>query len=79
MAGIGYVGFTVALNVGVMRMGRPDERVMVFSWFTVGISAGFAIGPMTAGFGIVLYNVILSGLAIGLLILGFARPAPATA
>lgn len=52
VAGIGYVGFTVALNVGVMRMGRPDERIMVFSWFTVGISAGFAIGPMTAGFGI---------------------------
>ena len=30
-------------------------------------------------FGIVLYNVVLSGIAIGLLILGFARPAPATA
>ena len=29
--------------------------------------------------GIVLYNVVLSGLAIGLFILGFARPAPATA
>jgi hypothetical protein len=27
----------------------------------------------------VLYNVALSGIAIGLLILGFARPAPATA
>jgi len=52
VAGICYVGFTVALNVGVMRMGTADERVMVFSWFTVGISAGFAIGPMTAGFGI---------------------------
>ena len=34
---------------------------------------------VAAGFGIVLYNVGLSGLAIGLLILGFARPAPATA
>lgn len=34
---------------------------------------------IAAGFGIVLYNVALSGLAIGLLILGFARPAPATA
>jgi hypothetical protein len=34
---------------------------------------------VAAGFGIVLYNVVLSGLAIGLLILGFARPAPATA
>ena len=36
-------------------------------------------GLIAAGFGIVLYNVVLSGLAIGLLILGFARPAPATA
>ena len=36
-------------------------------------------GLISAGFGIVLYNVSLSGLAIGLLILGFARPAPATA
>ena len=34
---------------------------------------------IAAGFGIVLYNVALSGIAIGLLILGFARPAPATA
>lgn len=36
-------------------------------------------GLIAAGFGIVLYNVVLSGLAIGLLILGFSRPAPATA
>ena len=36
-------------------------------------------GLIAAGLGIVLYNVVLSGLAIGLLILGFARPAPATA
>jgi hypothetical protein len=34
---------------------------------------------IAAGFGIVLYNINLSGIAIGLLILGFARPAPATA
>jgi hypothetical protein len=34
---------------------------------------------IVACLGIVLYNVVLSGLAIGLLILGFARPAPATA
>jgi MFS family permease len=51
MAGICYLGFTVALNVGVMRIGTPAERVANFSWLTVGISAGFAIGPMTAGFG----------------------------
>jgi hypothetical protein len=36
-------------------------------------------GLIAVGFGIVLYNIGLSGLAIGLLILGFARPAPATA
>jgi hypothetical protein len=36
-------------------------------------------GLIAAGFGIVLYNIALSGIAIALLILGFARPAPATA
>ncbi|MGQ0684159.1 hypothetical protein [Bradyrhizobium sp.] len=36
-------------------------------------------GIIVAGTGLVLYNVTLSGIAIGLLILGFARPAPATA
>ena len=36
-------------------------------------------GLVAAGFGIVLYNIGLSGIAVGLLILGFARPAPATA
>jgi hypothetical protein len=37
------------------------------------------LGLIAAGFGIVLYNIQLSGIAIGLLILGFARPAPVTA
>ena len=37
------------------------------------------VGLIAACLGIVLYNVALSGLAIGLFILGFARPAPATA
>src|ERR1700694_3342654 len=36
-------------------------------------------GMIAAGFGIVLYNIGLSGRAIGLFIWGFARPAPATA
>ena len=36
-------------------------------------------GLIAAGLGIVLYNIVLSGIAIGVLILGFARPAPATA
>src|SRR5258708_38111194 len=36
-------------------------------------------GLIPAGFGIVLYNIGLSGIAIGLVIFGFARPAPAPA
>jgi len=36
-------------------------------------------GLIAACLGIVLYNIVLSGLAIGLFILGFARHAPATA
>jgi hypothetical protein len=36
-------------------------------------------GLIAAGLGIVRYNIALSGVAVGLLILGFARPAPATA
>lgn len=36
-------------------------------------------GLIAACFGIVLYNIGLAGVAIGLLILGFARPAPETA
>ena len=36
-------------------------------------------GLIAACLGIMLYNIVLSGLAIGLFILGFARPAPATA
>jgi hypothetical protein len=56
----------VALVVAVLNLMRPSIVLL-----TVGIVA--------AGLGIVLYNIGLSGLAIGLLILGFSRPAPATA
>lgn len=38
----------------------------------------FAVGIAAAGFGIVLYNVGLSSLAVALLILSLARNAPAT-
>ena len=56
----------VALVVATLNLMRPSIVLL-----TVGIIA--------VGLGIVLYNAVLSGLAIGLLILGFARPAPATA
>jgi hypothetical protein len=56
----------VALIVATLHVMRPSIVTL-----TVGLIAG--------GSGIVLYNIVLSGLAIGLLILGFARPAPATA
>ena len=54
-----------ALVIAVLHVMRPS---------IVTLTAGL----VAAGSGIVLYNVGLSGLAIGLLILGFARPAPAT-
>ena len=56
----------VALIIAVLNLMRPSIVLL-----TGGIVA--------AGFGIVLYNIGLSGTAIALLILGFARPAPATA
>ena len=55
-----------ALVIAVLHVIRPSIATLT-------------AGLVCAGFGIVLYNVGLSGIAIGLLILGFARPAPATA
>jgi hypothetical protein len=57
---------TVALIIAVLHFIRPSIVLLT-------------AGVVVAGCGIVLYNVALSGAAIGLLILGFARPAPATA
>ena len=57
---------TVALVIAILHVIRPSIVLLTG-------------GLIAAGFGIVLYNIALSGLAIGLLILGFARPAPATA
>ncbi len=57
---------TVALIIAALHVVRPSIVLLTG-------------GLIAAGLGIVLYNVVLSGIAIGLLILGFARPAPATA
>jgi hypothetical protein len=54
-----------AIIIAVLHVMRPS---------IVTLTAGLA----AAAAGIVLYNVVLSGVAVGLLILGFARPAPAT-
>ncbi|MDO9562872.1 MAG: hypothetical protein Q7J60_14735 [Bradyrhizobium sp.] len=56
----------VALIIATLHLMRPSIVLLTG-------------GLIAAGFGIVLYNVSLSSLAVGLLILGFARPAPATA
>jgi hypothetical protein len=55
-----------ALVIAVLNLMRPSIVLLTG-------------GLIAAGLGIVLYNVTLSGIAIGLFILGFARPAPATA
>ena len=57
---------SVALVIAILNLIRPSIVLLTG-------------GLIAAGFGIVLYNIGLSGIAIGLLILGFARPAPATA
>lgn len=61
-----HVFGAAAMIVAILHVIRPS---------IVTLTAGL----VAAGFGIVLYNIGLSGVAIGLLILGFARPAPATA
>jgi hypothetical protein len=55
-----------ALVIAVLNLMRPSIVLLTG-------------GLIAAGLGIVLYNIVLAGLAIGLFILGFARPAPATA
>lgn len=57
---------TTALVIALLHLIRPSIVTLTG-------------GLVAAGAGIVLYNIELSGIAIGLLILGFARPAPATA
>lgn len=54
----------VALAVALLNLLRPSLAL-------------FGLALIAGGFGIVLYNVALSALAYGLLILSFARPAPA--
>ena len=56
----------VALVIATLNLMRPSIVLLTG-------------GVIVAGLGIVLYNIVLSGIAIALLILGFARPAPATA
>jgi hypothetical protein len=53
----------VALGAALLNLIRPSLAL-------------FAIGLVAAGFGIVLYNVELSALAAGLLVLSLARPRP---
>lgn len=60
----GWFGY-VALGAAIINLVRPSMIVL-----TIALIAG--------GFGIVLYNVETSALAVGLLILSLARPAPST-
>ena len=54
----------VALGVALINLLRPSVPL-------------FGLALISAGLGVVLYNVALSGLAAAILILSFARPAPA--
>lgn len=62
-----HAGFgALALAAAAVNIWRPRLAV-------------FVLGLVAATFGIVLYNVVLSGLAVALLILSLARPAAAAA
>ncbi|MBV8752003.1 MAG: hypothetical protein JO328_03995 [Hyphomicrobiales bacterium] len=62
-----HTGFgALALAAAAVNLWRP--RVALF-----------ALGLVAAALGIVLYNVVLSGIAVALLILSLARPAAAAA
>jgi hypothetical protein len=58
----------VALAVAIINLIRPSVALL-------------AIGLAVSGFGVVLYsyNVLMAGIAVGLMILAFARPARRTA
>jgi hypothetical protein len=53
----------VAVSVALVNLLRPALVLLV-------------LGMIAAALGIVLYNIVLSGLAVALLILSLARPAP---
>jgi hypothetical protein len=55
----------IALGAAVLNFVRPSLKL-------------FLVGLAAAAFGIVLYNVAASSLAVALLILSLARPQPAT-
>ena len=55
----------IALGAALVNLLRPSVSL-------------FALALVAAGLGIVLYNVALSGVAVALLILSFARPAAMT-
>jgi hypothetical protein len=55
----------VALATAILNLWRPSILLM-------------SISIAAAGFGLVLHNTDIAGLAAALLILGLARPAPAT-
>lgn len=55
-----------ALAAAALHLVRPSVALL-------------ALGLVAAGFGIVLYNVMPSAFAVGLMILAFARPARRTA
>lgn len=67
------------------RVARGLYENTVFGWVAVGAAVLnllrpsvplFAIGLAAAGLGLVLFNAALAGLAVALLIMSFARPAP---
>ncbi len=52
LAGIAFVATSVAANVMVPQLGKPEECTSNYSWYALASSGGMALGPLVAGFGI---------------------------
>ncbi len=92
--GIEYTRVGLACDAGLdtwmclsRRVARGLYENLVFGWVAVGAAVLnlvrpsvplFAFGLAAAGLGLVLFNAALAGLAVALLIMSFARPAPET-
>ncbi len=77
LAGMACVGASVAANVMVSILGGPEDRTRNYSWFALASSAGAAIGPLIAGYGIDhmghrLNFLLLSGIPLVMLVVLFA-------
>jgi len=50
--GTAFVGVLIALSSAAALSGRPEDRAVNFSWFTMGTGVGVGLGPLLSGIAI---------------------------